>query len=118
MIIDYATGDSEADPDYVVPGENASTKVSEEKGDDDQTAEAGMIGETRDTESDIGSDTSEIQKESADEDTYIVNTNTGKFHKPSCRSVKQMKEVNKSERTTTRDELISEGYEPCKNCNP
>lgn len=29
-----------------------------------------------------------------------------------------MKEVNKSERTTTRDELISEGYEPCKNCNP
>ena len=53
-----------------------------------------------------------------DEDTYIVNTNTGKFHKPSCRSVKQMKEANKSERTTTRDELISEGYEPCKNCNP
>ena len=118
VIIDYATGDSEADPDYVVPGENASTKVSEEKGDDDQTAEAGMIGETQDTESDIGSDTSEIQKESADEDTYIVNTNTGKFHKPSCRSVKQMKEANKSERTTTRDELISEGYEPCKNCNP
>lgn len=118
VIIDYATGDSEADPDYVVPGEHASTKVSEEKGDDDQTAEAGMIGETQDTESDIGSDTSEIQKESADEDTYIVNTNTGKFHKPSCRSVKQMKEANKSERTTTRDELISEGYEPCKNCNP
>lgn len=118
VIIDYATGDSEADPDYVVPGENASTKVSEEKGDDYQTAEAGMIGETQDTESDIGSDTSEIQKESADEDTYIVNTNTGKFHKPSCRSVKQMKEANKSERTTTRDELISEGYEPCKNCNP
>lgn len=27
VIIDYATGDSEADPDYVVPGENASTKV-------------------------------------------------------------------------------------------
>ena len=108
VIIDYATGDSEADPDYVVPGENASTKVSEEKGDDDQTAEAGMIGETQDTESDIGSYTSEIQKESADEDTYIVNTNTGKFHKPSCRSVKQMKEANKSERTTTRDELISE----------
>ena len=118
VIIDYATGDSEADPDYVVPGENASTKVSEEKGDDDQTAEAGMIGETQDTELDICSDTSEIQKESVDEDTYIVNTNTGKFHKPSCRSVKQMKEVNKSERTTTRDELISEGYEPCKNCNP
>ena len=63
---------------------------------------------------DIGNE----KTEAANEDTYIVNTNTGKFHKPSCRSVKQMKESNKSERTTTRDELIAEGYEPCKNCNP
>ena len=82
VIIDYATGDSEADPGYVVP--------------------------------DIGNE----KPEAANEDTYIVNTNTGKFHKPSCRSVKQMKESNKSERTTTRDEIIAEGYEPCKNCNP
>lgn len=79
VIIDYATGASEADPGYGVPGDDSDT---------------------------------------ANEDTYIVNTNTGKFHKPSCRSVKQMKESNKSERTTTRDELIAEGYEPCKNCNP
>lgn len=84
VIIDYATGDSEADPDYVVP-EN---------------------------------ETSETKTEHTDEDTYIVNTNTGRFHKPSCTSVKQMKESNRSERTTTRDELISEGYEPCRNCKP
>ena len=49
---------------------------------------------------------------------YIVNTNTGKFHYPSCRSVKQMKESNKWYYTGTRDDLISQGYDPCGNCNP
>ena len=118
VIIDYATGDSEADPGYVVTDDNSGSEGAGEDEGDDQAAEAVTSGETQDTESDIGNDTSEIQTEAANEDTYIVNTNTGKFHKPSCRSVKQMKESNKSERTTTRDELISEGYEPCKNCNP
>lgn len=115
VLIDYATGDSEADPGYVVPGENTSSEISGEDGD--QAAEAGTSEETQNTESEAG-DTSEAQTEAANEDTYIVNTNTGKFHKPSCKSVKQMKESNKAERTATRDELISEGYEPCKNCNP
>lgn len=49
---------------------------------------------------------------------YILNTNTGKFHKPECSSVKKMKESNKSERSCTRDELISEGYSPCGICKP
>ena len=49
---------------------------------------------------------------------YIVNTNTGKFHYPNCRSVKQMKESNKMYYTGTRDDLISQGYDPCGNCNP
>ena len=115
VLIDYATGDSEADPGYVVPGENTSSDVSGEDGG--QAAEAGTSEETQNIES-KADDTSEAQTEAANEDTYIVNTNTGKFHKPSCKSVKQMKESNKSERTATRDELISEGYEPCKNCNP
>lgn len=115
VLIDYATGGSEADPGYVVPGENTSSDVSGEDGG--QAVKAGTSEETQNTESETD-DTSEAQTEAANEDTYIVNTNTGKFHKPSCRSVKQMKKSNKSERTTTRDELISEGYEPCKNCNP
>ena len=49
---------------------------------------------------------------------YIVNTNTKKFHYPSCRSVKQMKDKNKMDFTGSRDELIGMGYEPCQNCNP
>lgn len=50
--------------------------------------------------------------------TYIINTNTGKFHYPTCGSVKQMKDKNKWEYSSTRDEVISMGYDPCKKCNP
>ena len=50
--------------------------------------------------------------------TYILNTNTLKFHYPDCKSVKQMKESNKQEYTGSRDELISRGYSPCGNCHP
>lgn len=50
--------------------------------------------------------------------TYIANTNTHKFHYPSCPSVGQMKESNKWYVTLTRDELIDLGYQPCGRCNP
>jgi len=55
---------------------------------------------------------------SAAEATYILNVNTGKFHRPDCHSVNQMKEKNKMEMTGTRDELVQQGYSPCQNCNP
>lgn len=49
---------------------------------------------------------------------YIGNKNTKKFHFPSCSSVEKMKESNKYYYTGTRDDMISKGYVPCKNCNP
>lgn len=49
---------------------------------------------------------------------YIGNKNTKKFHYPSCKSVKQMKESNKYYYTGTREEMIAKGYEPCGNCHP
>jgi len=50
--------------------------------------------------------------------TYILNKNTKKFHYPDCRSVDQMKESNKEYYTGSRDDLISRGFEACKNCDP
>lgn len=50
--------------------------------------------------------------------TYVLNTNTKKFHKPDCRSVKQMSAKNKKEVKDMRDHIISDGYDPCKICNP
>ncbi|MDE7239279.1 MAG: hypothetical protein K2N41_06150, partial [Lachnospiraceae bacterium] len=49
---------------------------------------------------------------------YILNTNTHKFHYPSCDSVQEMAERNKLPYSGTRDEVIAMGYVPCKRCNP
>ena len=50
--------------------------------------------------------------------TYVLNTNTRKFHLPGCRSVSRMKARNKQEVTMTRSEVMTRGYEPCAQCNP
>lgn len=50
--------------------------------------------------------------------TYICNTNTMKFHYLGCASVNKMSEKNKLTVTTTRQELIDQGYVPCLKCNP
>lgn len=59
-----------------------------------------------------------VEKPAAVGGNYIGNANTGKFHKPGCSSVKQMKESNKVALSGTRDEIIAMGYEPCKKCAP
>ena len=56
--------------------------------------------------------------QSTDEQTYIVNENTKKFHLPSCSSVKDMNSGNKREFTGDRQELLDEGYSACKTCHP
>lgn len=50
--------------------------------------------------------------------TYILNTNTKKIHRPTCSSVDQMKEKNKQTYEGTVEELENMGYTPCKKCNP
>lgn len=50
--------------------------------------------------------------------TYILNTNSKKFHKPTCGSVDDMLEANKEEYSGTREQLIAEGYSPCGSCDP
>ena len=56
--------------------------------------------------------------EEKQEITYVLNTNTKRFHYPSCDSVNDMKEKNKQEVTLSRDELIEQGYKPCGRCKP
>ena len=50
--------------------------------------------------------------------TYVLNTNTKKFHKPACRSVGQIKPSNRDESTGTREDVLALGYKPCGNCKP
>lgn len=58
------------------------------------------------------------EKEKSSETSYILNTNTKKFHLPECKSTAQIQEKNCQESELGREELIQMGYEPCKNCNP
>ncbi|MBO5020343.1 MAG: hypothetical protein J6D52_06745 [Clostridia bacterium] len=48
---------------------------------------------------------------------YCANINSKTFHKTDCGSAKNLKEENKYI-TSNRDELIQDGYTPCKKCNP
>ena len=50
--------------------------------------------------------------------TYILNTNTKKFHKEDCGSAKTISEKNKEVFTGYRSDLIDDGYSPCGNCKP
>lgn len=61
----------------------------------------------------------DIQEEpTASTITYVLNTNTKRFHLPTCPSCEEMKPKNRQETTLSRDELIGQGYKPCGRCNP
>lgn len=49
---------------------------------------------------------------------YVVNMNTKKFHRTDCFSVTQIKNSNRDDFIGARDELVRQGYEPCKRCEP
>ena len=115
VAIDYATGDNWADGTATTDSWNASTTAV---GWSTGSAPAGGaplapisaavasdegVGNTAETPSTV---------------TYAVNKNTGKFHYPSCSSVPKIKAKNRMDSDQTRDELIAQGYVPCKNCNP
>lgn len=110
ITIDYATGDS---------------WLSSEQGNSDSSS-GGNSAVSQSAADKSGTQQAAVQTESVKETSapvstgteYILNTNTKKFHYPSCSSVKQMKASNKKEYTGSRDDLIAQGYDPCKKCNP
>lgn len=110
ITIDYATGDS---------------WLSSEKGNSDSSS-GGNSAVSKSAADKSGTQQAAVQTESIKETSapvstgteYILNTNTKKFHYPSCSSVKQMKASNKKEYTGSRDDLIAQGYDSCKKCNP
>lgn len=76
----------------------------------------------------ISNDTNQITKSSPQPEVienvtpasgeYVANMNTKKFHYSWCDSVTKMKEKNKLFYNGPRDDLINQGYVPCKRCNP
>ena len=60
----------------------------------------------------------EVEDNKSTESKYILNTNSKKIHYPNCHSIKRMSEKNKKNSSLSKSELINQGYDPCKNCNP
>ena len=63
-------------------------------------------------------DDSKTEENTEAEDGYVLNTNTHKFHKENCESVRDIADSNKEVYTGNREDLINMGYEPCKRCKP
>ena len=122
VVIDYASGKS-------VAGNPITETYASAKGKGAGEAAAGAAATTTRTNrmpSDAGASNSEFDttgegsadSETAIAQTYILNTNTHRFHYPDCKSVSDMKEKNKQEVEANRDDLINQGYRPCGNCRP
>ncbi len=110
ITIDYATGDSwlSSENGNSDSSSGGNSVVSQSAADKSGTQQAAVQTESvKETSAPVSTGTE-----------YILNTNTKKFHYPSCSSVKQMKASNKKEYTGSRDDLIAQGYDPCKKCNP
>ena len=102
--------------DENVRSENGAQKNNAES---DQTNHANNAGGSSDTKSSgNGASSEEGSVTSHELQEYVLNTKSMKFHRPTCSSVDDIADNNKQEATDTRDELISEGYSPCKQCNP
>lgn len=97
VVIDYSNGDSHLDESTTTLNNSTKNQSTTKK----TTTKASVS-----------------VKPQSSSGSYIGNINTKKFHKTSCSSVKQMSEKNKYYFTGSRDEIISKGYAPCKNCNP
>lgn len=62
--------------------------------------------------------TEPVTEEQPETYDYVLNSNTMKFHYPSCSSVKTIKEKNRHDVNDSRNNIISQGYEPCGRCKP
>lgn len=103
ILIDYADGSSL--PDAAYAGQYGQNPEKDRRTENENAAAANGAY-------------SNVTDSTATEKTYILNTNTHKFHDPSCSSVSDMKEKNKKVTTDTRESVIASGYAPCKRCDP
>ncbi len=87
----------------------------------------GMIntGKVRVHFADTASSSSSVELEAspatnvpAEENTYILNTNTRKFHDPDCFCVRNMNDSNQLVYVGPREDVVEMGYSPCGHCHP
>lgn len=90
VTIDYATGAS-AKSGEALPQVSAPAQTAAGSGEDNSQDQTG---------------------------SYVLNTNSKKFHLPDCSGVESMNEANRQDYTGSRQDLIDQGYAPCGICKP
>ena len=94
VTIDYATGNSWLDGEAPVTDGSGSSATTPDQS--------------------VGGDTSTAEQE----ESYVLNTSSKKFHRPDCSGVAGMSPNNRQDYTGTRQSLIDHGYSPCGTCKP
>ena len=123
ITIDYATGDStlaEDDQTENVRGIASELEVFAADALEETKAAAGDQSLENVVTAAVQEETSAEQDggNAKEERDYVLNKNTKKFHYPWCSSADDIKKKNRKDFTGTREEVISQGYVPCKRCNP
>lgn len=136
--IDYVTGDNwesseipavttkgEATTTRGTSGDAALSQYAASKGEAGASGTSGSSDTSSNTQAaPSGSSDAKTSGDSsssastAEQQTYVLNKRSHKFHRPECDSVQSMSPSNKEEFTGLRQTLIDEGYTPCRSCNP
>ena len=90
-------------PQTEVSGENATPAAAEAGAESTENATPAAAGTMVEAPQDIR------------ELSYVLNVKTKKFHRPDCSSLPT---TNRRDTTASRDEVIAQGYVPCKKCDP
>lgn len=106
VVIDYGTGESMLEEDATplpdVSGAESAPDTASEGAGAGEASEKGATGSAE------GKGTTE----------YVLNTNSKKFHLPSCSSVDQMSPKNREDVEDTRENLIAKGLRPLQALQP
>lgn len=104
--------DLHGDITFISDGESLSVDTTRYANYDDVFAPGAIPTEPPQTEPPTNAPVETVTQD------YILNTNTKKFHYPTCSSAKDIKSSNRSDYSGTREEIINQGYKPCGRCHP
>ena len=116
VLINYKNGKNRLDPETLpaVDSNEGSGEVSgSDQGEDDSSGESGDPERQG-----AGSSEEYPPLDIPDGVTYILNTNTMRFHRLECKGARTIREYNREWFYGTRKEAIDAGYVPCGMCEP
>ena len=132
ITIDYANGESYFDGVENVTAE-ADASISDSTDFESETRESEtteqvtegpiiVVQESSETTINIETSSEIVESESIKDNekiySYVLNTNTKKFHELTCSSVDEIKENNRKDYSGTREALLEKGFKACGRCKP